>query len=205
MINSNSKLKIQVPLLALCLTLVACGGGGGSASSSANLNAGSSSSSGSALPSEGGSESGEAEPAPASQTSVLTTTNPSFTPDETRLAAAAENSTQLYVAESFNFDDFKRLALSVDAVDSTGNVLANKLLKIKSINKNINQWDDAELADAQLLFIGKTDSMGRFNSNIEVPLHVQKIVLELNAVGVENKVMLDIAENNEVSVSYSFR
>lgn len=47
--------------------------------------------------------------------------------------------------------------------------------------------------------------MGHFNSNIEVPLHVQKIVLELNAVGVENKVMLDIAENNEVSVSYSFR
>ena len=211
MINSNSKLKIQVPLLALCLTLVACGGGGGSESSSANLNAGSSSrpssssSSGSALPSEGGSESGEAEPAPASQTSVLTTTNPSFTPDETRLAAAAENSTQLYVAESFNFDDFKRLALSVDAVDSTGNVLANKLLKIKSINKNINQWDDAELPDAQLLFIGKTDSLGHFNSNIEVPLHVQKIVLELNAVGVENKVMLDITENNEVSVSYSFR
>lgn len=135
MINSNSKLKIPVPLLALCLTLVACGGGGGSASSSANLNA--SSSSGSVLPSEGASESGEAVPAPASQTSALTTTNASFTPDETRLAAAAENSTQLYVAESFNFDDFKRLALRVDAVDSAGNVLANKLIKIKSINKYI--------------------------------------------------------------------
>ncbi|WP_139309877.1 hypothetical protein [Teredinibacter haidensis] len=186
--------KILCPLMAAALlTLTACGGGGASPTSATATNTTVSSSSSLS------SNAVDPTPPPAPTASPV-----SYSPDEALLDAGAADSTKLYIEESFNFDQHINLHLDVQAISAEGVPMANKRVKITSINAAISSWDDSRLSERALLAIGSTDANGYFVNTLQIPASVQKILLEVNVIGIQNKVILAIGLGQEMSISHIF-
>jgi hypothetical protein len=125
-----------------------------------------------------------------------------YKPDSTKLTITAKSSDELYVEPSFNFNNHKKVFFNVSATDAEGDPMVNKLLLISSINNEITTHDDPRLQDKSLLAMTKTNINGQAYLTLEIPQKVANILLELNAIGIENDVILPISSSGEISYQF---
>lgn len=127
-----------------------------------------------------------------------------YSPDEDLLGATAESSNDLYVETDFDFDQYKKVSINLSAILPDGEAASNRLIKIYSVHKDITEWDDQRLQSKELIFVGKTDARGVLVQDTEFSFSVKKVLMILSAVGLENKTLIDLADTNEVQITYSF-
>jgi hypothetical protein len=125
-----------------------------------------------------------------------------FRPDETKLMSDAEDSSQLYVDQSFKFTSTTPVTFTFKASDSLGAVMAGKRLRIYLIADGIDAWEDSQEAEKSLLHTGRTNVNGEHNVSLDLPHGHQNFLVELAVVGIENRVVL---KADEAVVSYHFR
>jgi len=120
----------------------------------------------------------------------------SYEPDDNKLDTAAENSTDLYVAEDFDFDTYKTITIDFQMVDYEGNVLSDTLVFVSQIDNAITELDDPELLNNKsLLTVLKTDESGNIYKTIEVAQTVDNLLVEINTLGVDNEMIIAVPEN----------
>lgn len=126
----------------------------------------------------------------------------SYMPDTEKLTITAQSSADLYVEPSFNFTSHQNVIFTINVSDSEGNPIANKVLSISSINSEIVEYDDPRLQEKSLLVMAKTDDDGQVNLTLEIPQYVSNVLLELNAVGLENDVIRPIDDSGVVMYNF---
>ena len=129
----------------------------------------------------------------------------SYMPDEDKLAKTAQSSADLYVEPSFNFNSHQSVIFTINVTDSEGNPIANKLLSISSIDNEIVEYDDPRLQQKSLLVMAKTDDDGQVYLSLEIPQYISNVLLELNAVGLENDVILPVDDSGVVIYEFQKR
>lgn len=174
--------------------LSACGGSGGGGGSSAGADNSSSS-----------QISGEDTAVAATQVELDATPTDmepevDYTPDPILMTEKAENTTGLYVKPDFNFDDFQSLQLQLSAYDMNGNPLSGHLIKLYALQSDIVEMDDDRLHASDLLFVGRLDSEGFLEKSIEIVGSIEKVLVKVMAVGIDNQVMLALDPENPVVV-----
>jgi len=148
-----------------------------------------------------------------SSTPTDTTTNPvvipleetvvDYEPDTEKLLNTAEDSGDLYVEPMFNFDSFKSVRFDINAVNNLNQSLSDVMMTISVIDKNITEYDDPLLQGKSLLTKVFTDANGQINITLEIPQSVTKLLLELNALGLENDVIYLLGESEIVTHNFA--
>ena len=180
--------------LALACTLAACGGGGGGESNSGS--AANTPAAATPAPAPAPEPEPTPEPAPEPTPEALPEAEPqepiSYIPDEQRLNEEAEDSSNLYVEEGFLFDASQMVTITISGIYPNGSPLANTIIRLSSVDESVTGLDQEAIQDAQVLLIGKLNDAGTFNRQVEWPPNIRKVLLDINALGVENEVLLDI-------------
>ncbi len=184
--NRNTFSLIQVTAITLMLSVLAsCGGGGGGESTSTSTAA----------------TTPPAAPAPApttTNTSETPTETESYDPDASKQEQTADQTEDLYVEQNFEFNTYKVITIDIQATDDVGAALANTLLFISSLPAEMTELDDERMAEKSLISVFKTDSSGGVYTEVEVSSNVKNVLLELNTLGIENEVIVTLAEDNMV-------
>lgn len=125
-----------------------------------------------------------------------------YSPDPVKLSDTAAASRDLYVEPMFNFDSFKRVSFDISAIDNLKQPLSDVMLSISVIDEEITALDDPLLQQKSLLSKVFTDSNGQIYITLEMALSVNKVLLELNTLGLENDVIFRVDETGVVSHSF---
>ncbi len=125
-----------------------------------------------------------------------------YSPDPNKLGITANASSELYVETTFNFDSFKSVTFDISASGSLSKPLIGAMLLISVIDPEITAFDDPLLQDKSLLTKVFTDTNGQIYVTIEMAKSVGKILLELNALGVKNDVILVMDDTNIITYSF---
>jgi len=125
-----------------------------------------------------------------------------YSPNPEKLSNTAETSAELYAESNFNFDSFKNVTFDINAIDNLDQPMSNVMLSISVIDADITQWDDPKLQDKSLITKVFTDGNGQVNITLEIAKSVSKVLLELNTLGVENDVILNVDETGVVIHSF---
>lgn len=123
-----------------------------------------------------------------------------YTPSAERLMNTAESSDDLYVEESFKFDHYQTTNLSIHTNDANGEALSFAKIRIYLIDSDlvregIDTWRDELSNRIALISAGLSDANGHFERLLEIPnTHNTQptLLIEVNAVGIENKVLAPI-------------
>lgn len=121
-----------------------------------------------------------------------------YKPNMDRLDTKATASQELYVDSSFNFDSYKALNVNISAKDNNNSPLAGARLAISKIDNVVFELDDPLLNAKTLITNIFTSNNGQINITLEVPDDVNNLLLEFNAVGIENEVIYSLDETNSV-------
>jgi len=162
-------------IIFIVMCLLACGGGGGSKEAPV------------IIPEDTTTDSGD---------------DIDYTPDPKKLQNTANTSSELYVEETFNFDSFKSVTFDIRANDSLNKPIIDAMLLVSVIDPEITAYDDPLMQDKSLLTKVFTDTNGQIYITLEMAKSVDKVLLELNALGITNDVI--IALDNTKIISYSF-
>jgi len=191
LINQRKKLEKLFIVNAMVLVIASCGGGGGG---------GGSSESSSAAPTPTPAVTPTPTPVVTPTPTPVVTPTPAvdYTPSSDKLTSAAQSSSELYVEPSFKFTNFQTVILDIFVTDATNQPRENLMLSVSVINSEIVDYDDPRLQEKSLLTKRKTGTNGRIYLNLELPNNVKKVLLELNALGVENDVIVSIDENGVI-------
>ena len=163
-----------IVLIAFVFCLQACGGSGGSDSSSEQQT--------------------EQPETPVTQQETVEPVN--YDPDPELLDSSAENSTELYVDENFNFNTFKLISVDVSATSLDGTPLANTLVFVYSLPSDIEELEQVTPEDKDLLFIAKTNTAGLIMVEKEVNQNLDNFLLVLQQIGMENQAIIKLPEQN---------
>ncbi len=125
-----------------------------------------------------------------------------YTPDESKLDADAESSSDLYVEPEFQFDTYKTLTVDLLISNIEGAPMANTMVFISAVPADVTELDAPELADKSLLTVAKTDSSGVIYRQLEVSQTLSKVLIEVSAIGVENERLIDVPANNLINVQF---
>ncbi|MDG1751472.1 MAG: hypothetical protein P8I03_07415 [Thalassotalea sp.] len=164
---------MMVTLSLLILSLTGCGGGGGKTDNSVSTT--------------------------SQNTPLVTVSDTSqvvvdYSPEEERLTTEASSSSELYVEPTFNFDSFKVIDVDISARDVASDPLSGALVSISVIDDSISDLNDVLINEKSLLTNVFTDNNGQINITLEVPDSVNKLLLEIHALGIENKVIFNVDE-----------
>lgn len=118
-----------------------------------------------------------------------------YTPEVEKLDTKAGDSTQLYVEPEFQFDTFKTVTFDLQLMDYDGAPVANTMLFLSSIEEGVVALDDPNLANKSLIAVLKTDASGSVYKQVEVDQNVANVLLEINALGTENEVILAVPDS----------
>ncbi|MBL4900536.1 MAG: hypothetical protein JKX76_13045 [Colwellia sp.] len=169
-LNSIKKLTA---VIIFTMLIVSCGGGGGDASVTETPNT-------------------------ATDTTSKVELKKDYTPDSAKLAIMAQSSIDLYVEPNFNFNSHQKVIFNINVTNSEGEPMTNKVLSISSIYHEVEAYDDPRLQEKALLAMTKTDNDGQVYLTLEIPQSISNILLELNAVGIENEVIRLIDDSGVV-------
>ncbi len=111
-----------------------------------------------------------------------------YSPDASRQLQTASDSTKLYVEQDFSFHLFKRISLEVVARDIATATAVN-IYDFTSLPPGSSETDTLQPA---LVMQGFTDQSGYFQQTIEVPTASERLLVELNAKGFENRAWVDL-------------
>jgi len=185
------KLYIPAILTLYCCLSIGCGGGSSTSASSAPTGA-----------STAANITATLEPTPTPTSAVKT---PSYTPSQERLTGEATDSTELYIEESFNFDSTKTLVLRITGTDLSGSPAAHTRIKVKQVDALVSSWDNPQLSEAALLTTGTTNDSGEFIRTLEVAGDVEKLLLEISLLGVENRALVALTNSSPQPITYHFQ
>lgn len=118
-----------------------------------------------------------------------------YSPDNARLSAQAEGSSELYVDQQFKFDHRVTTALIVSAADEDGAPITNARLSVYRVMTDLDEWSDEHLNEIEKIAVGLTDANGYFQRTLELINLDQKLLLELNTTRLENKALVSISPN----------
>lgn len=121
---------------------------------------------------------------------------PSYEPSTELLSQEAERSTDIYVAETFNFNTYKTVTIDVSAATPDGTPLADTLLFVYSIPSEVQELAELKPEDKDLLFIVKTNSAGLALVKQEINQNLDTLLLELQTIGIENQIVTKLTEQN---------
>ena len=121
-----------------------------------------------------------------------------YTPDPVKLTLSATSSTELFVDPNFTFSSYKNVIFDIDVIDFNDEPMSNLMLSISIIDNEIVDYDDPRLQEKSLLAKVKTNSNGQIYLNLEIPKKVANVLLELNAVGIENDVIFSLNDSETV-------
>lgn len=121
-----------------------------------------------------------------------------YSPDVMKLENTASTSTDLYVDQTFTFNNFKNVVFDIDVTDMQSNPLQNVKLSISKIDNEVTNFDDPRLAEKSLLISGNSNANGQIYFTLELPVSVENVLLELNALGIENDVIIPIDDSGVV-------
>ncbi|QIZ76359.1 hypothetical protein [Ferrimonas lipolytica] len=188
---NNYFTRYHVLIGASILLLSACGGGGGSGSDPSEVDAGVTTPPVTAPPTT---------PPPAEDPTTPEPDN-SYEPDSERLTNEAESSSELYAAPDFNFDLTRQVNVFLSANDALGEPLTDTIIKMYAVPNNIEAVEDLTAEDSQLIFIGMTNDNGVIDRIVELTPTIQKVMVVVATLGIDNKALLNI---NEDSLSHHF-
>jgi hypothetical protein len=118
-----------------------------------------------------------------------------YSPDNARLSAQAEGSSDLYVDEQFKFDHRVTTTLIVSAADENGAPITNARLSVYRVMTDLEEWSDEHLDEIEKIAVGVTDTNGYFQRTLELINLDQKLLLELNTTRLENKALISVSPN----------
>lgn len=167
--NKYRVMAKNIVLVSAMISLTACGGGGG-----------------------GGDEGGDAGGAGGTSSGDVGSIVKDYSPDSDKIESAAGNSEELYVEEGFMFRYSNAVRLSVSALDLEGDPKEEAILSVYSVSSDIEEWTDDLMEDAALIAKGRTDSQGRFERTLELYRADTQLLLVLNTIGIENKVLVPV-------------
>jgi len=162
-------------IIFIIMCLFACGGGGGSKETPVKI------------PEDTTTDSGD---------------DIDYTPDPKKLQNTAKTSSELYVEETFNFDSFKSVTFDISASDSLDKPIIGAMLLVSVIDPEITAYDDPLIQDKSLLTKVFTDTNGQIYISLEMANSVDKILLELNALGLTNDVIIELDDTNVITYSF---
>jgi len=125
-----------------------------------------------------------------------------YSPDPTKLGTSADDSSELYVEENFNFDSFKSVTFDISASDSLDKPIIGAMLLVSVIDAEITAYDDPLIQDKSLLTKVFTDTNGQIYIRLEMANSVGKVLLELNALGLTNDVIIELGNANVITYSF---
>lgn len=172
--NNNSISLTMVIFSLLIVSLTGCGGGGG-----------------------GNAENSNATTSETTPIVTVSDTSPvvvDYSPEEERLTTEASSSSELYVEPTFNFDSFKVIDVDISARDVADDPLSGALVSISAIDDSISDLNDVLIDEKSLITNIFTDNNGQINITLEVPDSVNKLLLEIHALGIENRVIFNVDE-----------
>ena len=70
------------------------------------------------------------------------------------------------------------------------------------MSDEVEEWTDEHLDKAELILRGKSDDLGHFGRQLELPGRVSQVLLALSHIGIENKVLVPIEDGE---VTYLFK
>ncbi|KXJ62267.1 MAG: hypothetical protein AXW14_00345 [Alteromonas sp. Nap_26] len=179
----NKTLFFMLTVIFCLGILSACGGGGGSNSSAP-------------------SETPAPAPAPVPN-DPDENEDENYLPDETGLDNEANNSEQLYIQPDFTFDTHKVITLDISAINADGRAIGNALMFISVVDSDINELTDERLQQKALLTVARTNANGEVLREVEIANTATKLLIELNTVGIENEVLVTLADDNYVSYQFN--
>ncbi len=162
-------------IIFIVMCLLACGGGGGSKEAPV------------IIPEDTTTDSGD---------------DIDYTPDPKKLQNTANTSSELYVEETFNFDSFKSVTFDIRANDSLNKPIIDAMLLVSVIDPEITAYDDPLMQDKSLLTKVFTDTNGQIYITLEMAKSVDKVLLELNALGLTNDVIIALDDTNVITYSF---
>jgi hypothetical protein len=121
-----------------------------------------------------------------------------YSPDPLKLSAEAERSQDLFVEADFAFDSYQEVIFDINATDVNNFSLSDLILAISVIDSEIVKHDDPRLQEKSLLSMAKTDANGQIYISLELPQTAAKVLLELNALGMQNDVIISIDDGRRV-------
>lgn len=121
-----------------------------------------------------------------------------YSPEATKLSSTASSSTDLYVEADFNFSSHKVVTFDINVQGIDNSPTTNAMLSISMIDANIVDFDDPKMQDKALITKALSDSNGQIYLTMELPNTVNQVLLELNALGVENDVIIKIDDSGNV-------
>ena len=117
-----------------------------------------------------------------------------YSPQVEKLDVKASDSTELYVEPDFQFDTYKTVTFDLQVSSYEGEPLTNTILFLSAIEVGVESLDDPRLANKSLIAVMKTDESGSVYKQIEVDQNVANVLIEINAIGTENEVILPLTE-----------
>ncbi|WNC70195.1 hypothetical protein RI845_08650 [Thalassotalea nanhaiensis] len=117
-------------------------------------------------------------------------------PNPEKLATVAETANDLYVEEDFDFQSFRTVTIDIHVQSYAGDNIDNALLYVSSIPDDIMELDDSRLMTKSLIAVSKTDNNGQTLITLEVPQIVNNLLIEVNSLGVDNKHIVDISQQD---------
>lgn len=122
-----------------------------------------------------------------------------YQPDIALLSENAGSSNDLYVESGFRFENFRTFSVNITAADQEGSPIPSTIVKISSIASDITDLNDQRINERELLSLFKTDANGQLYQTLELPRNVTSVLLELDTIGVENAVILNIGELSSIT------
>ncbi len=119
-----------------------------------------------------------------------------YSPDGAKLNNEAETSLDLYVESDFNFDSYRQITLDIDLQSLNGENIADSLVYISAIASGVVALDDPKVYEKSLITVLKTDSDGSGLITFEAPQVVDNLLIEINSLGIHNKHIVDISEQD---------
>lgn len=112
--------------------------------------------------------------------------------DIEKLNKQANKSRDLYVEPEFNFLTYKKITVDLQVLDSEGEPVQGVMLMLSAIPEGVEDLSDERLVDKSIFSIVRTDSLGKAYQQIEIPLSINAVFIELNMLNANSQVIMDM-------------
>lgn len=117
-----------------------------------------------------------------------------YQPEPERLNSVASDSSELYATQSFSFDSSSTTRVRVSAEDVTQLPIIGATVRVFGMKDEFADWQDIGDTDRQLLLVGQTNNLGFLEKSLEVSPLIKQLLLTIDAVGIENKVIVMVSD-----------
>ncbi len=115
-----------------------------------------------------------------------------YLPNEDQLTESATESNQLYAKTDFSFDSPRLVTLWIGADDVNDTAITNARIHVYVVNQVFDSWQTIGSDDRELVTSGRTNSLGYYETQLEVSAVAKQLLVSVGVIGIENKVLLDM-------------